>query len=137
MLIYLVLFLFLKCVFRIDEFILYFKYVRELQFDEKPDYQYLKDLFKNLAVKLKLYNDFMFDWVFQEKEDKSENEKDTVNLFQKLNIGNNNLNVYQKNENHFSFDNFGDKIFLKSIGINQIIKGEKEFNAKDESEKLK
>lgn len=53
--------IFIKFYF-LEEFIFYFKYVRELQFDEKPDYQYLRDLFKKLLSRNDLYNDFVFDW---------------------------------------------------------------------------
>ena len=38
------------------EFILYFNYVRKLQFEEKPDYVFLKNLFKKVNIKEKNIN---------------------------------------------------------------------------------
>jgi hypothetical protein len=33
-----------------------------LQFDEKPDYSYLKDLFLKLMIKNQYIQDFKYDW---------------------------------------------------------------------------
>jgi serine/threonine protein kinase len=49
-------------IFNIDEFIEYLKYVRELQFDQKPDYSYLSGLFHNIMKNYDYKNDFIFDW---------------------------------------------------------------------------
>ncbi len=46
----------------IDEFLIYFNYVRELQFDEKPNYSYLKDLFTKLFLKNQYTLDYKYDW---------------------------------------------------------------------------
>ncbi len=43
-------------------FVEYFEYVRGLQFDEKPDYNYVKGLFKKLMTQNNYYFDFLFDW---------------------------------------------------------------------------
>jgi hypothetical protein len=40
-----------------EEFNQYFTYVRNLQFEEKPDYQYLRNIFKKLMDK----NDYFYD----------------------------------------------------------------------------
>ena len=45
-----------------DEFSKYLTYCRKLKFTEKPDYTYLRNLFKNLATSLKLEYDYVFDW---------------------------------------------------------------------------
>jgi serine/threonine protein kinase len=45
------------------EFIRYMTYCRKLRFDEKPDYLYLRKLFKDLFVKMSYKNDFVFDWL--------------------------------------------------------------------------
>ena len=45
-----------------DEFSSYFNYIRELQFDEKPDYQYLRDLFRKMLMKNEYVYDLNFDW---------------------------------------------------------------------------
>ncbi len=45
-----------------EEFSLYFQHVRSLQFDETPQYENLKGLFKQLMNKNNYKNDFVFDW---------------------------------------------------------------------------
>ena len=48
----------------LDEFQQYMTYCRSLKFDQKPDYSYLRQLFKNLFYTvLKLENDHNYDWV--------------------------------------------------------------------------
>lgn len=44
------------------EFKDYMSYVKNLRFDEKPDYFYLLQLFKNLLMQLEYHNDHLFDW---------------------------------------------------------------------------
>lgn len=44
------------------EFFSYCSYVRELKFNEKPDYLYLQNLFKHLAKRLEIEEDYAFDW---------------------------------------------------------------------------
>ena len=47
------------------EFSKYLQYCRSLEFDEKPDYNYLKSLFDNLMVVHEFEMDFEFDWVIK------------------------------------------------------------------------
>ncbi len=44
------------------EFEAYLTYCRQLQFSEKPDYAYLKKLFKDLFVKQGYEYDYIYDW---------------------------------------------------------------------------
>ena len=44
------------------EFILYLNYCRSLGFYERPDYKYLRQLFKDLFERLNYQNDNKFDW---------------------------------------------------------------------------
>ncbi|CAN8257607.1 unnamed protein product [Cochlearia groenlandica] len=44
------------------EFASYFHYCRALRFDDKPDYAYLKRLFRNLFIREGFQFDFVFDW---------------------------------------------------------------------------
>jgi hypothetical protein len=46
-------------------FAIYINYTRGLGFDEKPDYEYLRGLFRDLAVRKNIQYDGKFDWVDQ------------------------------------------------------------------------
>ena len=53
------------------EFCDYLKYCHKLSFDERPDYAYVKKLFKNLFMK-KGYNcDYIYDWVLSKSPSKN------------------------------------------------------------------
>lgn len=45
-----------------DAFKDYLNYCRGLKFEEEPDYEYLRDLFQQLASKVKIELDGRFDW---------------------------------------------------------------------------
>nr|GLL30770.1 casein kinase 1-like protein 9 [Ipomoea trifida] len=45
-----------------SEFISYFHYCRSLRFEDKPDYSYLKRLFRDLFIREGYQFDFVFDW---------------------------------------------------------------------------
>lgn len=45
-----------------DEFRIYFEYCRALRFADKPDYSYLRRLFKDLALRNEIEYDGSFDW---------------------------------------------------------------------------
>lgn len=45
-----------------NEFLLYMKHVRSLEFTEKPNYEYLKNLFLDLMKSHKYMYDLVFDW---------------------------------------------------------------------------
>jgi hypothetical protein len=55
-----------------NEFALYFNYVRSLRFDDKPDYSYLRKLFRDLFVAQGFLYDYMFDWSLMKQQ--SENK---------------------------------------------------------------
>ena len=46
----------------------YMSYVRNLTFEKKPDYNYLRGLFLLTLYKLRQKNDNLFSWVFPNKE---------------------------------------------------------------------
>ena len=54
-----------------QEFATYLTYVRNLRFDEKPDYAYLKTLLKDLFTKSGFEMDYMYDWNLIKKPDGS------------------------------------------------------------------
>lgn len=45
-----------------SEFTSYFHYCRSLRFDDKPDYSYLKRLFRDLFIREGYQFDYVFDW---------------------------------------------------------------------------
>ena len=57
------------------EFADFVKYCRDLKFDEKPDYNYLKKLMLNVINREKYVEDSNFDWVIKEKEEKEKEKK--------------------------------------------------------------
>ncbi len=50
------------CCLVIDEFATYLNFCRTLKFEDKPDYTYLKQLFRNLFHRLGYTYDYVFDW---------------------------------------------------------------------------
>lgn len=45
-----------------SEFVTYMNYCRGLRFDEKPDYSYLRKLFRDCMMKMGFQHDYVFDW---------------------------------------------------------------------------
>lgn len=48
-----------------QEFAIYLNYVRSLRFDDKPDYSYLRKLFRDLFVREGFQYDYVFDWTIR------------------------------------------------------------------------
>ncbi|CDZ96742.1 ck1 ck1 ck1-d protein kinase [Phaffia rhodozyma] len=48
-----------------NEFAIYLNYCRSLRFDDKPDYSYLRKLFRDLFVREAFQYDYVFDWSVQ------------------------------------------------------------------------
>ncbi len=56
-----------------NEFVKYLNYVRNLKFEEKPDYNFLRNMFKELFQKSGYTKDYQYDWVILgEKKEKAE-----------------------------------------------------------------
>lgn len=45
-----------------SEFAIYLNYTRSLRFDDKPDYAYLRKLFRDLFIREGYIYDYIFDW---------------------------------------------------------------------------
>lgn len=50
-----------------NEFAIYLNYCRSLRFDDKPDYSYLRKLFRDLFVREGFQYDYVFDWSVQQR----------------------------------------------------------------------
>ena len=61
------------------EFEQYLSYCRSLKFDEKPDIQYLRKLYKDLFYKMGYDYDFVFDWMVKKPQSVT-NQPSTSNL---------------------------------------------------------
>ena len=48
-----------------NEFAIYLNYTRSLRFDDKPDYSYLRKIFRDLFVREGFQYDYVFDWSVQ------------------------------------------------------------------------
>ncbi|CAO3689874.1 unnamed protein product [Rhizopus stolonifer] len=53
-----------------QEFAIYLNYVRSLRFDDKPDYSYLRKLFRDLFVREGFQYDYIFDWTVRKMHEK-------------------------------------------------------------------
>lgn len=64
------------------EFITYLTYCRNLRFDDKPDYNYLRNLLKDLFTKSGFDYDYTYDWALLPKDKKPEEDsKGTASYF--------------------------------------------------------
>lgn len=50
------------------EFTIFFNYVRALRFDERPDYPYIRKIFRNLLVRMDFKNDAIYDWLLIDRD---------------------------------------------------------------------
>ena len=53
-----------------DEFIDFMSYCRDLKFEEKPDYNYLRRILKNLFNREGYEYDYVYDWNLLEKKNR-------------------------------------------------------------------
>ena len=58
-----------------DEFIKYFKYVKNLEFEQDPDYNYMKKLFLKILDSNNIKNEFIFSWILNKKIKSGKNAK--------------------------------------------------------------
>jgi casein kinase I family protein HRR25 len=54
-----------------NETAIYLNYCRSLRFDDKPDYSYLRKLFRDLFVREGFQYDYIFDWSVQNSSNKA------------------------------------------------------------------
>ena len=75
----------------------YIKYVKNLKFEEEPNYDYLRGLFIDLLTSLKMKNDLEFSWISTNKKKKKKflwvekglllkKRRSSIKTFQKIGI---------------------------------------------------
>lgn len=69
-----------------QEFVTYFWYCRNLKFEDKPDYTYLKNLFQDLFIKSGFENDNQFDWNVIARKKKEEKKEPEVKEIEKMDL---------------------------------------------------
>lgn len=57
------------------EFTIYLNYCRTLRFDDKPDYTYLRKLFRDLFLREAFHYDYVFDWTVLKYQQEAKKEK--------------------------------------------------------------
>lgn len=53
----------LPSIYNLGEFSTFLKYVKNLKFEENPDYFYIHSLFNDLFLRMRFINDGLFDWI--------------------------------------------------------------------------
>ena len=98
------------------EFELFVTYVKKLEFTEVPDYDYLRELLKNVLRKENTCNDFFFDW---NKEKPNIDEDDPI-YTNNYHIEYNGDNEWLQRSNDVCFNNIKGKVDkkIKNGGIN-------------------
>ena len=112
-----------------EEFELFYNYIRKLQFEQVPDYYYLKILLKNILEKNNYIIDFDYDW----NKEKVHIEKDNIIFKNNYNIKyngkeewlirkedsnldhNSNEIIYNNNNNPNRNNNITNKIYYKPV----------------------
>lgn len=56
-----------------NEFAIYLNYTRSLRFDDKPDYSYLRKIFRDLFVREGFQYDYVFDWTVYKYQKNAQN----------------------------------------------------------------
>ena len=65
-----------------EEFSKYLNYIRNLQFEDKPDYNLLRQLFKTIMIRFDYQYDGAYDWLL-----KKEGKEDVVKAMLKTESG--------------------------------------------------
>lgn len=81
-----------------NEFAIYLNYCRSLRFDDKPDYSYLRKLFRDLFVREGFQYDYVFDWSVQQKTEESSKEAAAAQQQQQLQLQQQQLQQQQQQQ---------------------------------------
>ena len=87
------------------EFEIFLEYVKNLKYDEKPDYNMLKDLLYKIMKDGNYKNDYIYDWTFLDDKNKNEITNDDSLLHDEEKNNTDDKNYYIK-RNKIYFHNF-------------------------------
>ena len=116
-----------------NEFIDYMKYVKKLEFEQEPNYEYLNDLFISILSKNEIKRNISFFWIEQKpkktikKISESHEKKNSFSIIEKSNK--NSLKYFSKNRLYNTI-----KESLSKNSLNE--KSLKSFNKSEEKRKL-
>ena len=103
-----------------QEFYNYVNYTKQLEYEENPNYDMLKQLFIDVIRRLKEKMDYIYDWTtkadLQKRKETSKNEEDEENTNANTNKGkNNNNNEEIDSNNNDQMDKINTKQIKKKI----------------------
>ena len=121
------------------EFIKFVSYPRNLIFEEKPDYDFLKSLLHNIIKREDIKVDYNYDWLNLNKKDEKQKERseneEKIKIFTDENINNNNKSNNKNNNNIFRI--FNDDVNINmNIFINNFTNLKEEKNIEIEDKKI-
>ena len=116
-----------------EEFNIYLQYCRNLKFEERPDYNYMRKIFKDLMYKNGYEFDYQYDWVLKKAGQKI-NEEDYVGHVTKGNIAAAQGKEEEKKQGGFSKPNFGEERKENRANIGQqVMNGAKNLETRQAS----
>ena len=132
-----------------EEFANYVYYTRKLEFEEDPNYDYLRGLFSSILVKNQEENDLNFFWIINTKNFNKRNAvilSENINITNKSSIGGSRNRLYKQiksflenkgspkkegKENSLQLDHVNDLFYRKIQSTNQSIKYTKNKNNRE------
>ena len=132
-----------------DEFTIYLNYCRSLSFEEKPDYKFLRDLFKNLFEENNFHKDYEYDWTIYDNINRDIIKKEKIPLYyvkdeeEKYDFEFNNSSserlkfVGEKNINRLNDKNKEKSIFAKKVNKRPSIFKKMKFTSDNKSFNMK
>jgi len=80
------------------EFATYIRYCWSLDFNEKPEYSFLRHLFRGLYIQMGYSDDYQFDWTILNNKSSSNSKKITADRYKEYSMG----HPYNSNSTRFS-----------------------------------
>lgn len=103
-----------------EEFVTLVQYIRNLQFEEVPDYEMMKNKLKNVLVREKMTNDWGFDWILN---DNNISNNSNIEINKTINDKNKLENLNKQNSNNQKNEEIKNN---KLIGKDEKLKDKKE-----------